>query len=151
MIKRFQISLFLLPLLGNFALTSSANAQYRGNLNIQINALRNNKGQICANLYNSSKGFPQNKAKVFQSKCVKIGESATLVKFENLAAGSYAVAVIHDENGDREMNNDDLGIPVEGFGFSRNPEVMTKPPTFADTALFVVGASTEAKINLKYL
>jgi uncharacterized protein (DUF2141 family) len=150
MMKRFQISLLLLPLLGSFALITSANGEYRGNFNIEIDALRNNKGQVCANIYKSSKGFPQDKTKVFQSKCVKIGETLTVVSFENLPAGNYAVAVIHDENGDREMNSDDLGIPLEGFGFSRNPQVTTKAPTFAETALFVVGASTDTKIALKY-
>nr|WP_245817423.1 DUF2141 domain-containing protein [Hydrococcus rivularis] len=73
-----------------------------------------------------------------------------LVTFENLQPGSYAVAVLHDANNDGEANRNALGIPVEGFGFSRNPVIRTGPPKFNDAVVLVLGSSTKIQIQLNY-
>ena len=47
-----------------------------------------------------------------------------------LPRGDYALAVIHDENGNARLDTI-AGIPREGFGFSRNPPIRFGPPRFA--------------------
>ncbi|MEL7359250.1 MAG: DUF2141 domain-containing protein [Cyanobacteria bacterium J06560_6] len=72
-----------------------------------------------------------------------------VITFPNLVSGTYAVAVLHDENSDQQMNEGTFGIPTEGFGFSRNPVVTTGAPEFSEVAIFVLGDTT-TEIELVY-
>lgn len=72
------------------------------------------------------------------------------VTFESLPLGTYAVSVFHDENEDGEINQGGFGIPLEGFGFSKNPPITTRAPEFSETAVIVVGADTTTEIELIY-
>ena len=67
-----------------------------------------------------------------------------------LKPGGYAVAVIHDENGNAKLDTF-AGIPREGFGFSRNPAIRFGPPRF-DAARFPFAAGAEKQqIRIRYL
>ncbi len=150
MVKRFRLSLLLLAVMGNLGWSLSAKAGLNGNLSVEIDGLKNKQGQVCISIFSSSKGFPSNRDRAVQRQCSKINDTLFSVTFENLKAGSYAVAVYHDVNSDRTLNRNDLGMPIEGFGFSRNPEVKTSAPKFGDAAFLLAGANTNIKIQLKY-
>ena len=143
-------ALVLLAILGSFAWSFGANAAFNGNLTVEINGLKNKQGQVCINVFANSQGFPGNGDRIFKKQCNKITETPFKVTFENLKAGSYAVAVIHDQNNDRTINLNNFGIPIEGFGFSRNPEVRIGPPKFGEAAFLVAGTNTNIQIQLKY-
>ena len=86
-----------------------------------------------------------------ETVCLEMAEEAPLVaRFENLNPGSYAVSVFHDANGDNEFNRNFVGMPAEGFGFSRNPEARTGPPEFGDAVFLVAGAETRIEVQLSY-
>ncbi len=131
----------------NEAIASSTNS----NVTVNLEGLKNKKGQVCLSLFNASKGFPTSGDRAIQARCFKITETPQQVTFKNLKAGNYAVAVIHDINGDSTLNRNFLGIPTEGFGFSRNPAITSGPPKFQDSAFLVVGPSTQVDIQLQYL
>ena len=149
MIKGFRVSVLLLTVMG-LAWPFSAKASSNSNLSVEIDGFRNQKGQVCISLFGSSKGFPNNRDRVIQRQCSKITESSVKVSFGNLKAGNYAVAVVHDQNNDLKLNRNDLGMPTEGFGFSRNPEVSTSAPKFNDAAFLIAGPNTNIQIKLKY-
>lgn len=67
--------------------------------------------------------------------------------FDGLAPGDYAVQVLHDENDNGDLDRF-LGIPTEGYGFSRNPRVMRRARF--DEASFDLGAEgTTVVIELR--
>lgn len=155
------------------SLTSPAQAQLAnsGNLTAEVSALRNKTGQVCFSLFDSSKGFPNNDESIVETKCVSAEASeeasteaseetstealedmteAISVTFESLPLGTYAVTVFHDENEDGEMNQGSFGIPLEGFGFSKNPAVTTRAPEFSETAIILVSRETTTEIELIY-
>ncbi len=70
--------------------------------------------------------------------------------FGDLPSGTYALALIHDENGNRKLDTT-LGIPREGFGFSRNPAIRFGPPKFASARVAISTGQTEEAIRVKYL
>lgn len=71
------------------------------------------------------------------------------VRFEELAAGSYAVLVFHDENGNGELDGNFLGIPREPLGFS-NRYWGKGAPVFADAAVAVgAGERVPVAVELK--
>ena len=67
-----------------------------------------------------------------------------------VAPGSYALAVIHDENGNGRLDKF-MGIPREGFGFSRNPRIRMGPPRFDEVRFDVNGGRVRQSVQMKYL
>lgn len=129
----------------------SAQAQPKTKITLTIDGLKNKNGQICASLFASNKGFPSNGDDAIKSGCVEITEVPVVMNFDDLQPGSYAIAVLHDANSDNIANRNGLGIPTEGFGFSKNPAILVGPPKFNDTAVVVAGENTKINIKLQYL
>ena len=66
-------------------------------------------------------------------------------------AGEYAVAIVHDENGNGRLDTSWLGIPKEGLGTSNNARGRLGPPKYRD-AKFSVGADGAVqRIAMVYL
>lgn len=64
--------------------------------------------------------------------------------------GTYAVAVYHDENGNKKFDKNWMGLPVEGFGVSNNPTYFLVPPSHAEAAFSVDAHQKTLTILLKY-
>lgn len=151
MMKKFQLGILSLIFLGNLlCLQGAKGIPISSNLTVNIAGLKNQKGQICFSLFDSSKGFPGNKKKALEAKCVKIKDASVPFNVGSVKAGSYAVAMFHDANGDGNFNRNSFGIPTEGFGFSGNPQVITGPPKFSDSAVIVAGTNTNIDIQFQY-
>ncbi len=148
--NKFQVGIALVSVIGNLAFLPSAEANVNSNLSVTVKGLKNQKGQVCFSLFSSSRGFPNNKKQAIKAQCVKLGNSNAKLNIPALKAGTYALAMFHDKNGDGKLNTNGLGIPKEGFGFSRNPRILTGPPKFGDSAVFVVGSSTNIEIDMNY-
>jgi uncharacterized protein (DUF2141 family) len=149
--RRFHFGILLFTVLGSLAFPCSVKASLLSDLTVEIDGLKNLKGQICVSVFASSKGFPTDAANALQNQCLPITNRAMLVTFKNLKPGSYSVAVLHDTKGDRKVHRNFLGIPTDGFGFSRNPTILTGPPKFEDSVFLVAGPSTNIQIQLMYL
>ena len=151
LMKKFQLGILSLIFLGNLlSLQSAQGIVSTGNLTVNIGGLKNQKGQICFSLFDSSKGFPGDKNRALEAKCVKLKNASVPFKLGSVKAGSYAVAIFHDVNGDGTLNRNSFGIPKEGFGFSGNPRIITGPPKFSDSAVIVAGTNTNIDIQLQY-
>jgi uncharacterized protein (DUF2141 family) len=74
-----------------------------------------------------------------------------LVTFPDLPPGSYAVSVIHDANGNGDIDLNMFGIPTEGYGFSNGARGTVGPPSFDSAAVRVGnGAPTQIVITLSH-
>jgi uncharacterized protein (DUF2141 family) len=76
--------------------------------------------------------------------------NAGSVKFGGMAEGTYAVALLHDENANDKMDMA-VFLPKEGFGFSRNPAVVTGPPKFKSAAFAVESDNSRQMVKMKYM
>jgi uncharacterized protein (DUF2141 family) len=119
-------------------------------LTVDISGLRSQKGQVCVSLFSGGQGFPDNPQGAVAAQCVRAEGGGAQVTFQNLRRGSYAVAVLHDENSDGKANRNALGIPKEGFGFSRNPVLRFGPPKFGEASFVVAGPSVGTEIQVSY-
>ena len=52
--------------------------------------------------------------------------------------GVYALALYHDENGDRKFDRTGIGFPAEGYGFSNNPATLAGLPSFRSVRLTTI-------------
>ncbi|UZK65514.1 DUF2141 domain-containing protein [Sphingomonas sp. M1-B02] len=118
-------------------------------LEVDVDGLRSAKGMLQICLTSDTGDFPDCRNGDTAIKRT-VSASAPRVRFEGLPQGDYAVAVIHDANGNARLDTM-MGIPREGFGFSRNPTIGFGPPRFT-AARFTVGAQGQVqKIRMRYL
>lgn len=108
-----SIALIIFPLL--------AECQYK--LTIEVSPLRNNTGEVLLELSNEkgerTGGFVSS---IVEKKCIVI--------VENLNSGKYAFRYFHDENKNKKLDTNLIGMPKEGFGFSNNAKGKFGPPSF---------------------
>ncbi len=148
--QRFSAFVVLLATIGNFMMITKANADPNRSLTVTVSGLRNQKGQVCLSLFAQAQGFPTKSSLAVASRCISADHSPLTLTFNNLNPGNYAVALIHDENRDGKINTGFLGIPKEGFGFSRNPSIGFGAPRFEDAAIALTQQNTKTQIQVKY-
>lgn len=120
-----------------------------GTLEVDLTGQRSAKGLMRVCLTTDPANFP---SCVDDAAAVRrnVSAAAGTVTIPGLVPGAYAVAVIHDENGNARLDTF-AGIPREGFGFSRNPAIRFGPPRF-NAAKFPVRAGAERQqIRIRYL
>lgn len=116
---------------------------------VSVTGLRNTKGQILVCLTTNPKAFPDcSKDKASVRMAVKAVDAGDFIVHAP-ASGTYAIAVVHDENGNNKMDMA-LFLPKEGFGFSRNPAIRMGPPKFKAASFAVTGDVRQA-IRMKYM
>ena len=119
-----------------------------GTLLILVKGFASTEGQLMVALYNTQEEFMSEKP--YKGSIMKISANEELVRFEDVPYGDYAVAAIHDINGDGKLDKNMLGIPTEGYGFSNNALGKYGPPEWIK-ASFVFDERDEARIiNLEY-
>lgn len=119
-------------------------------LEAEIEGLRNSNGKVRCALWNSPRGFAKNDDSQFASAIADIDDRRATCSFNNLPAGSYAIAVLHDENGNGKMDDDFLGLPKEGYGFSNDAKGLLSAPPFAAAEIKYDGVSLVTPIRVHY-
>ena len=130
-------------------LTAAAPAPEPITVNLVLTGLRTSAGEVRVCVWHEGKGFPDCRKGDDVRMLTAPAAPKVRLAVAGLAPGSYAVSVIHDENGNRRLDKNFLGIPTEGVGFSHNPRVTFGPPDFAKASF---DATTEATqiIQMKY-
>ena len=119
-------------------------------MTITISGLRSNRGQVLISIFKGSDGYPDKTEKAFKNLQLKVVDKAASIDVFPLAAGDYAIAVLHDENNDGKMNTNWIGFPKEGFGFSNNVMGTFGPPSFSKARISYKGGQLNANIRTKY-
>jgi len=112
-------------------------------LEINISGIRNAKGEILLQLYDSQHNLTgQAKGKPVDGKCI--------IRLGNIKPGRYAVRYFHDENLSGKLEINLIGIPKEGFGYSNNAAAVIGPPSF-DKWLFDLNGNKKLELKITYL
>ena len=120
------------------SLSAAAFAQ-TGSIQVEISNIKNSDGIIGLALYNNAADFTK---KEFKTTEVKARKGKVTASFDKVPAGTYAIAVLHDENENNAMDFNMLGIPKEAFGFSNNAKAVLSPPKFSSAAFAVKNGET---------
>lgn len=122
-----------------------------GKIQVTVEKVRNSKGLITAVLYDDNpKTFLKNGARLDRIR-VDAREGETLLCLQAPAAGRYSVALYHDENGNKKFDQDFIGVPTEGYGFSNNPGFRFGKPDIEETLFTLDGEPVTLRISLLYL
>jgi uncharacterized protein (DUF2141 family) len=137
---RLAIIFLLLLLMGN-APTAE--------LEVRLEKLRNERGSLHLCLTRNPAHFPDCGRDPDALKRSVPADIAT-IRFTGILPGNYALAVLHDENRNGRLDTL-VGIPREGFGFSRSPVVLLGPPRFHQVRFGIVQGFTLQTVRMQYL
>jgi uncharacterized protein (DUF2141 family) len=118
-------------------------------LHVDVQGLRNARGVIHVCLTQQPRHFPDCTA---DPRAVKltVPASTSRIHLAGLQPGRYALTLLHDENRNRKLDTM-LGIPREGFGFSRNPVVRFGAPKFRQVDIELGPGFTRHAVRMQYL
>lgn len=137
--NKFLLIIFILC-----AIQTSKAQEQTFNLTVNISGLNSSDGNLLVGIYNKKKSFLK---KPIKSTIIKIENKKALVLFRNLPKGIYAVSFVHDENDNKKMDTNFIGIPKEDYGCSNNATGFMGPPKYKD-AKFVLEEDKTIEINL---
>jgi uncharacterized protein (DUF2141 family) len=132
------------------SLAAGADTPKPTRLTIAVSGFRNNQGQAGVAVFRSPKGFPSDQSKAAVGRALPIQDGKVRLTIDRLPAGRYAILVLHDENANGKMDTNLLGIPVEGYGVSKDARRTFGPPVFEEAAFVVQGPQQSVGIRVKY-
>lgn len=120
-------------------------------IHVRILDIRNSTGGVACALFESSVGFPREYLRYATNiMVIKIRDKQARCDFEDIAPGTYALAVVHDENMNGKLDTKWLGIPTEGYGFSNDAKALLSAPTFSAASFSYDGQNLDMTIGLHY-
>lgn len=108
-------------------------------------------GHLLITLYDQAEGFPADYDYAQAQHIVPIENQSTVeVTFKQLPFGEYAVAVLHDEDGDRKMDFNWLGMPTEGWVCSNEIFRTFRSPYFREAKFTLQQKQHHVSLQIHY-
>ena len=137
--------------LTNFPVFTFGQSSSCTGIHVTVLNIRNSAGNVSCALFESSDGFPIEFLRYATNlMSIKIRDKQARFDFLDLPPGTYALAVIHDENMDGKIDTNWLGIPKEGYGFSNDAKAIFSAPSFSSASFFYDGRDMNLTISLHY-
>ncbi len=122
----------------------SSLAQGGNTITVEFKGMKSDKGSLYVALYNTESSFLK---KGFKGEVVKITDKKATIIFKDIPEGNYAISSFHDENNNKKMDANFLGIPKEPIGMSNDATGFMGPPKYKD-AKFEVTKNITLTINV---
>lgn len=81
---------------------------------------------------------------------MKVPGSAARCDFHDIPSGTYALVVLHDENMNGKVDTNWIGVPKEGYRFSKDAKASFSAPSFKDAGFVYDGKTLVMTIRLHY-
>jgi uncharacterized protein (DUF2141 family) len=120
-------------------------------IHVKVLDIRNSTGTVACALFEAPDGFPAEYLHFATNMMViKVRATRARCDFEDIPPGTYALAVVHDENMNGKLDTNLLGIPKEGYGFSNDAKALLGAPSFSAASFPYDGQNLELTISLHY-
>ena len=129
-----------------FAFMTTTISVSAADLTVNVDDISKHEGNIYVVLFDSANAY-NGKGKPIKRSRIEVTKNSHSVVFKETEAGTYAIKLFHDENGNGKLDTNLVGIPSEGYGFSNNAGAFG-PATFED-ASFAVTETSEINIKLR--
>ena len=125
-----------------------SNAVFAADLEVTVKGFRVNQGLLRLAIFSDPKEFPRGTD--FRNLNVRVKSVEAVAIFRDMPSGVFAIAIHHDENLNKEMDTNFIGLPKEGYGFSNNAKIFLGPPNF-EAASFKIGSKhKKIRMNIVY-
>lgn len=122
----------------------------RGEITVYAEGLRSEAGEVRVALFSSADGFPEEVAKARKVMRVKIKNYLARADLTDIPYGTYAVAVLHDENANGVLDRNVFKVPTEGYGASNNPGGVMERAIFDDAKFELFQKSLVLHVQMQY-
>jgi uncharacterized protein (DUF2141 family) len=120
-------------------------------IHVNILNIRNSTGAVACALFESPEGFPDDYLHFATNiMMIKMQKSQARCDFEDIQPGTYAIAVVHDENMNGKLDTNWAGYPTEGYGFSNDEKAFLSAPSFRAARFPYDGRNVDLTISLNY-
>jgi len=116
-------------------------------LSIHISGISKIKGSLFIAIFRATDDFPVF-GKQFKGIVKEVEGKSQNYTFDNLPEGEYALAIYQDENRNKILDKNLLGIPTEIYGFSNNARRTFSAPSFQE-AKFKLNRDLQQTVFLK--
>lgn len=104
-------------------------------ITINIKNIKNSNGFINIAMFNNPDNFPSNYRHAIFSTTEKIYNKQNYsFTIKDIDPGKYSIALYMDNNKNKILDTGIFGIPLEQYGFSNNPKIQFKAPSFEETS-----------------
>lgn len=118
-------------------------------LRVNVSGMRSDKGNITITIYpDDADHFLDGTYKLARQE-LPVTLPVTTACFVMPAPGYYAVALFHDANNNHHFDTTWLGLPDEGYGFSRNPTLRFGPPDLEDVRIPAKPGDNPVSVQMK--
>jgi uncharacterized protein (DUF2141 family) len=144
------VALFAVLVFANLPAIAFAQSSCPG-IHVKILNIRNSTGAVACALFESPEGFPTEFLhSATNVMIIKVRDTQARCDFEDIPPGTYALAVIHDENMDGKLGTNWLGVPTEGYGFSNDAKALMGAPSYDAASFPYDGRNLDLTISLNY-
>ena len=148
--KAWYAAVFAMLVFANLSTSAFAEADCPG-IHVKILNIRNSTGTVACALFESPTGFPAEFLHAATNvMIIKIRKSQARCDFMDIPPGTYAMVVIHDENMNGKLDTNALGIPKEGYGFSKDAKKFLGTPSFSAASFLYDGQNVDLTMSLQY-
>lgn len=120
-------------------------------IHVKVLGIRNSNGTVACALFESPGGFPVDYLRSATNiMVIKVRDRQARCDFEDMPKGTYALAVVHDENMNGKLDTTFLGIPTEGYGFSNDATGAIGAPSFSAASFPYNGQDLDLTMSLHY-
>jgi uncharacterized protein (DUF2141 family) len=133
-------------LIGTTALVGAP--AFAGDLEVTIRGIESEQGQLMIAVLDSEGAFNGETPAVL-SLLIAPRQGNLSFSTNALPDGAYGIRVMHDENGNGDMDSNMAGMPTEAWGFSNNAMGNFGPPTWTDIR-FELWGETNMTIDLNH-
>ncbi|HQQ82919.1 MAG TPA: DUF2141 domain-containing protein [Cyclobacteriaceae bacterium] len=116
-------------------------------IHVEISKIRHREGELVVAIFDNQKSFLKKPFRVVRLQ--PAGDKVETI-ITGVAPGTYAISVFHDRNQNDILDSNVLGIPQEGFGFSRNVMGFFGPPSFQSARFDVENTDVTLAITLRH-
>lgn len=131
--------------LGGLLSSGAAVADSGPSLSVPVSTVRSGNGRLYVALYDQNNWLKP--GRFVALRLVPAHRGTVVARFNSVRPGRYSVAVFHDENNNGTVDRNFLGLPAEGFGFSRRTPL--RVPSFGETSFDLASART-MPVELRY-
>lgn len=122
---------------------------FAAGLVVEVHGARNDQGLVACQIFLSADGFPEEDAKAVATAVGRIQGGQGRCEFARVPDRPYAVAVLHDEDGDLQLDRSRWGLPAEGYAFTNDALGFWSTPPSWEKASVQPGA-TRHSLRLVY-
>ena len=104
-----------------FVMQSTAQLLFAQNLTIEVCDIEKVEGHLYVAIYNSEP---------LTAFRIDVKDTSLSIPCQGLPAGTYAISLFQDENGNGKLDTAVFGIPTEKYGFSNDAQGVMGQPSY---------------------